>query len=233
MQTIKDKRMTEKIRHVAVIPAREGSVGFPKKNQKFFDITADFLNHLLWFDEIIVTSNDRVILDKAKIRKYTPYRRSESLSGPDISIKSVMEDLVKSLKIQDNVIIWLFYLPIPYKNYSDFDHAKHLIETLQFKSLCSFVPAKSHPFNTWKYDQKNKKINQFIKNDIYRRQDLPLAWMHHHYLCCFRVKELKNLNNELLNSKTYPIFLSKKHSENLVEIDTYEDLEKWQEANSK
>ena len=47
-----------------------------------------------------------------------------------------------------------------------------------------------------------------IKNDIYRRQALPSAWTHHHYVCCFKVSEIDKFNNELLNSETYPIFLT-------------------------
>jgi CMP-N-acetylneuraminic acid synthetase len=223
--------MTKNLKHIAVIPARAGSIGLPKKNQILFDNTIEFLKDLSWLDEIIVNSNDNVVLDKAKKRKYTIYERSEVLSGPNISIKSVFIDLTNSLKIKENVILWLFYLPILYKNYSDFEKAKTIIENPEVNSLCTFVPAKTHPLNTWQYDEKNKKILQYIENDIYRRQDLPPAWMHYHYVCCFKVNELKNLNNELLNSKTYPIFLSKEYAKNLIEIDTPDDLKRWKEAN--
>lgn len=223
--------MNKNLKHIAVIPARAGSIGLPKKNQILFDNTIEFLDDLSWLDEIIVNSNDNIVLDKAKKRKYTIYERSEVLSGPNISIKSVFIDLADSLKIKDNVIIWLFYLPILYKNYSDFEKAKIIIENPEVNSLCTFVPAKTHPLNTWQYDEKNKKILQYIENDIYRRQDLPPAWMHYHYVCCFKVNELKNLNNELLNSKTYPIFLSKEYAKNLIEIDTPDDLKRWKEAN--
>lgn len=223
--------MTKNLKHIAVIPARAGSIGLPKKNQILFDNTIEFLKDLSWLDEIIVNSNDKVVLDKAKKRKHTIYERSEVLSGPNISIKSVFIDLTNSLKIKDNVILWLFYLPILYKNYSDFEKAKIIIENPEVNSLCTFVPAKTHPLNTWQYDEKNKKILQYIENDIYRRQDLPPAWMHYHYVCCFKVNELKNLNNELLNSKTYPIFLSKEYAKNLIEIDTPDDLKRWKEAN--
>ena len=65
--------MTKKLKHIAVIPARAGSVGFPKKNQIFFDNTADFLKDLSWLDEVIVTSDDTAVLDKAKRRKYNQY----------------------------------------------------------------------------------------------------------------------------------------------------------------
>ena len=115
----------------------------------------------------------------------------------------------------------------------DFQNAKKIIEKNSIKSLCSFVPSKTHPFNTWVYDKKNRKINQFIKNDIFRRQDLPPAWMHYHYICCFKASEIDKLNNELINSETYPIFLSEEYSKNLVEIDTLEDLERWSQVNNK
>ena len=225
--------MSYKYKHIGVIPARAGSVGFPKKNQIFFDNTADFLEDLLWLDEVVVTSNDKVVLDKAKKKKYKVHERSEILSDSNVSIKSVFNDLINSLKIEDDVILWLFYLPVLYKNFSDFEKAKIMIEKPKISSLCTFVAAKTHPLNTWQYDSKNKEISQYIKNDIYRRQDLSPAWMHYHYVCCFKAKELKNLNNELLNSKTYPVFLSDNCAKNLIEIDTPEDFEKWKEINSK
>ena len=223
--------MSKKFKHIGVIPARAGSIGFPKKNQIFFDNTADFLKDLSWLDEVIVTSDDIVVLDKAKRKKYTVYERSDVLSSSDISIKSVFKDLINSLKIQNDVILWLFYLPILYKNHSDFEQAKTIIEKSEIRSLCTFVPAKTHPLNTWQYDQKNKKLSQYIENDIYRRQDLPFAWMHYHYVCCFKAKELNHLNSELLSSETYPIFLSDDYAKNLIEIDMPEDFEKWKKVN--
>lgn len=225
--------MNSKKKHIAVIPARAGSIGLPKKNQILFENTAEFLKDLSWFDEVIVNSNDVVVLDKARRRNYTTYERSEALSCSNISIKSVFQDLINSLNIKDDVILWLFYLPVLYKNYYDFEKAKDIIEKPETRSLCTFVPAKTHPLNTWKYDLKNRKILQYIENDIFRRQDLPPAWMHYHYICCFKAKELNYLNSELLNSKTYPIFLSKNHAENLIEIDAPEDLEKWKKVNVK
>jgi len=67
--------MPKKSKHIAVIPARARSVGFPKKNQIFFDNTANFIEDLFWFDEVIVTSNDKVVLDKARKRKFSKDQR--------------------------------------------------------------------------------------------------------------------------------------------------------------
>jgi hypothetical protein len=51
-------------------------------------------------------------------------------------------------------------------------------------------------------------------------------------VCCFKAKELEYLNSELLNSKTYPFFLSKEYAKNIIEIDTPEDFEEWKEVNN-
>ena len=63
------------------------------------------------------------------------------MSGSDISIKLVFKDLIDKLNFKENYILWLFYLPIVYKNLIDFQNAKK-IEKNSVKSLCSFVPSK-------------------------------------------------------------------------------------------
>ena len=125
------------------------------------------------------------------------------------------------------------FLPLLYKNKNDFDECKKIIEQKNIYSLCTFIKVKSHPFNCWKYDEKNKELSKYINNDVFRRQDLPPAWEHYHYVCCFKAGEIKKLNSELINSKTYPVFLDKDLTEKLVEIDTPEDYEKWKKLKIK
>ena len=72
----------------------------------------------------MVNSNDSIVLDKARSRNYTIYDRPEILSGPEISIKSVFTDLINSKNLKKNEIIWLFYLPILFKNAQDFKKPK-------------------------------------------------------------------------------------------------------------
>ena len=68
---------------------------------------------------------------------------------------------------------------------------------------------------------------QFIKNDFFRRQDLPKTYIHYHYLCAFKVKYLNQLNSELICNKTIPIILTDKTSSKLIEIDTKQDYNFW------
>jgi hypothetical protein len=62
---------------------------------------------------------------------------------------------------------------------------------------------------------------------------MPPAWEHYHYVCCFKGDELSKLNQELINSKTIPLFLDDQTASNLVEVDTPEDLELWKQKMAK
>jgi len=213
--------------HVATIPARMGSEGFKFKNRKFFDLTADFLDKTDWFDRVVVSTDDPVVKELVQNRSYEVHHRPKELAGPAISIKQVFSDVIVKMGIQDDDVLWLFYLPVLFKRMEDFVLAKKVIEGKKHLSLCTFIPVKTHPFNCWRYDDQKGILNQYIENDIFRRQDLPFAWAHYHYVCCFYAKELNHLNSEIINENTYPIFLNKETRDQLIEIDTPEDYEKW------
>ena len=53
-------------RHIGIIPARKNSKGVPKKNRYLFDYLGTFLTKHGLFDQIIVTSDDPVLLEKAR-----------------------------------------------------------------------------------------------------------------------------------------------------------------------
>ena len=219
--------------HIAVIPARMGSKGFKFKNRKFFSYTVDFLEKISWMQRVIISTDDPEIEETAKKEGYEIHKRPEHLAGPAVSIRSVFESVIKDMDVKKDDVLWLIFLPLLYKNKDDFDECKKIIEQKNVNSLCTFITVKSHPFNCWKYDEKNKELSKYIDNDVFRRQDLPPAWEHYHYVCCFKAGEIKNLNSELINSKTFPVFLKKNITEKLVEIDTPEDYEKWKKLKIK
>lgn len=212
-------------RHVAVIPARAGSVGLPGKNRMFFDTTADFVEQAGWFDRVIVSTDDPVVADKARERGYDLRERPAELAGPAVSIKAVFADLIPAMGVDGDDMLWLFYLPVLHKNPVDFEHARHVAEKPGTDSVMSFIPAKTHPFSCWKWE--DGRLEQYIANDLFRRQDMPAAWMTYHYTCCFRAGALDTLNSELVGPTTAPIFLNEETARNLIEVDTPEDLERW------
>lgn len=212
--------------HIAFIPARKGSKGFPFKNRLLFDATADFIDREGWFKQVIVSTDDEIIQLSAQVRNYSIHHRSEELSGDAASIKSVLSVVIDEMKIPDEALIWLFYLTIVYKSSDDFSTAKQIMEANYEKNLCSFVPVLTHPYNCWWCDEKDKIIKQYIPNNNFRRQDLPPAWMHHHYICCFKAGIIETLNNELIGEKTIPFFLSEEKAERVIEIDSLSDYER-------
>jgi CMP-N-acetylneuraminic acid synthetase len=216
------------MKHFAVIPARAGSVGLPGKNRMFFANTADFLESVPWFDERVVSTDDTVVRKMALDRKFRVIDRPADLAGPDVSIKPVLEHVVESLKLPDDAVLWLFYLPVLHKDREDFEIARREIEQTSIGSLCTFVPAKTHPYDCWSYNEGQGELQKFLQNDVFRRQDKPTAWAHYHYVCCLRVGVLPCLNNELIAPNTHPQFLDAETAEKLVEIDTPGDLERWQ-----
>lgn len=220
-------------RHIAVIPARLGSVGLPGKNRLFFDATADFIAAQGWFARTVVSTDDPAVREKALARRFDVRDRPADLAGPAVSIKAVFADLIAAAAIADDDILWLFYLPVLYKNAVDFARARAAAEEPGVRSVISFVPAKSHPYSCWRWDEHEKRLSQYVANDVFRRQDMPPAWMTYHYTCCFRADELPNLNSELVGPATRPIFLDAATAAGLIEVDTPEDLARWRAAQEK
>ena len=100
------------MKHLAFVPARKGSEGFKHKNRRFFDHTANFIDQLNWVDQVLVSSDDEDLISKAKERNYTAHIRSHELSGPAVSIKSVLENVIIEMGLSADDYVWLFYLPV-------------------------------------------------------------------------------------------------------------------------
>lgn len=219
--------MKRKFNHIAVIPARKDSKSLPFKNRFLFKYTAEFLQNTKLFDKVYVNSDDLHLKDLAKKYGFIFFKRQKNLANDTTCIKKVFTDMKIKLKFSSNTFIWLFYIPIVYKDLNDFKKSIELVEKKKLKSICGFKEVDTHPLNTW-YLKKNKPF-QFVKNNICRRQDLPIAYSHHHYICGFNIKYLHQLNNELIFKHTFPILINKKTSKNLIEVDTRVELKKFKE----
>lgn len=221
--------MKNKFEHIAVVPARKNSKSLPFKNRFLFKYTAEFLKKNKLFKKVFVNSDDLHMKVLAKKYGFNFFKREKTLAKNKTSIKEVFVDMNNRLKFSNKIFIWLFYIPIIYKNKIDFKKSINIVEKKNLKSICSFKKVETNPMNCW-YFKKNRPL-QFIKNNFYRRQDLPLAFSHHHYICGFNIKYLNKLNNELIFKNTFPIILNDKISRKLIEVDTPEDLRKFKKIN--
>ena len=213
--------------NIAIIPARKGSKGFPGKNILFFSMTEKFINKSGLFDRVIINTDDESLIEIAKDAQFETYSRPQYLAGNDISINSVFQDMVTHLKCNGEDYLWLFYIPLLYKNIDDFVKGKKIIDKLKPDSLSTFIPARTHPYNCWKYDKNLGVIQKYIDNQLFNRQDYEDAWENYHYVFAIKVNALEKSDNNLLSNKTEPMFLDNDTANKLVEIDTPEDLKKW------
>ncbi|MDC0469157.1 hypothetical protein OAN07_01760 [Candidatus Pelagibacter sp.] len=214
--------MINKFKHIAIIPARKNSKSLPFKNRFLFKFTAKFLKNNKLFNKVYVNSDDPYLKVLAKKYDFNFFKRQKKLAKDTTCIKEVLIDMNKKLKFSRNTFIWLFYIPIVYKNNNDFKKTIKLVEKNRLKSICTFKKAETHPMSCWYI--KKKKPYQFIENDLCRRQDFAEAYSHHHYICGFNIKYLKKLNNELIFKDTFPVLLHNNISRKLIEVDTPEDL---------
>ncbi len=217
--------MNKKYTHIAVVPGRKNSKSLPFKNRFLFKYTAKFLKNNKLFDDVYINSDDPYLEVLAKKYDFNFYKRKKKLAKDSTCIKEVFVDMNDKLKFSSKTFIWLFYIPLIYKNIIDFKKSIKLVESKKLKSVCAFIKAQTNPMSCW-HIKKNKPI-QFIKNNFCRRQDFPLAFEHHHYICGFNVKYLNKLNNELIFKNTFPIMLNDDTSRKLIEVDTPEILRKY------
>jgi len=221
--------MNAKYEHIAVIPARKNSKSLPFKNRFLFKHTAEFLKNNKLFSHVYVNSDDLYLKSLAKKYNFNFYKRKSKLAKDTTCIKEVFVDMINNLKFHQKTFIWLFYIPLVYKDFKDFKNSIKIVEKKKLNSICSFKKTKTHPMSCWFI--KNNKPFQFIKNDLCRRQDFVKAYSHHHYICGFSIKFIKKLNNELISKNTFPILLSDSISKKLIEVDTPKQFKEFKNFN--
>lgn len=204
--------------YTIVIPARKGSKGIPHKNRKLIDFTLNIIPNFLQEKTIIATDDEFIIKNYSH---YSIFERSPAVSGDKASTKSLlleMKDVIKS----ENVI--MLYLTYPERSFDHVLSAVKFYEKNGGKSLLCSKKTKISPF-LMMYSE-GIKGRQIIEHDLYRRQDYPDCFEISHFISIFKTKEIDKLNNNMYNKDTifYPI-------DDYIDIDTYKDLERFNEKN--
>lgn len=217
-------------RHIAVIPGRASSKGLPGKNRYLFGLTVDFIRAADFFDRVIVTSDDEVLLEMARSEGFETRRRPPELASEEASIKPTIEDIVAHASVEKTDYLWLIWIPLVYKDVDDFLMAKRILDDDGPPSLYSFIPAKSHPYYCYRVDEKSGRMKRFIDNDVYRRQDLPDAWKGCPYLCAIRADAVEGVKSNLFRDDAYPILLDQRQADQIVDVDEEKDFDTWEKT---
>ena len=212
--------MIMKDNYTILIPARKGSKGIPFKNRILFCDTAKIIPNSLKSDTYVST-NDDFIMDLCKVYDLNVHKRTEESSQDRATSKDFVLDFIK--KSKDYLIT--LYLTYPERTWDDVQRAISFFNEMVANSLLCKKKLKVSPY-LMMYDLGDGKGRQIIHHDLCRRQDYKPCFEISHFVSIIKKSELSKLNNNLYNEDTifYPIC-------DKIDIDTLQDLEKYNEKN--
>jgi CMP-N-acetylneuraminic acid synthetase len=203
-----------------LIPAREGSKGFPHKNRQLFNYTADAIP-VIAREKVYVTTDDPKIVELAKDKGFNVIMRPKELANDTASMKEVVAHAFSEMKVAEDELVAILYLTYPQRRWIDLTEAVAFYLMMEpampVSSLLCKKEVKSNPYLCmYDFGHRGKQI---INHDLYRRQDYPKCFELSHFMVLLRPKSIDNLNNNLYDSET--LFWE---IEDRVDVDHKKDL---------
>ncbi len=210
---------------IALIPARGGSKGIPKKNIKLFN-GEPLVNHSIKYakncnliDKIYVSTDDEEISLISSKAGASVIKRPINISGDNATTESAIKHTLKSLSKKPDIIV-LLQPTSPYRPKGSLQEALDKFIDNDYDSLLSISP--THRF-IWSIDKKNnlKASYDFLKRP--RRQDLKTSeinFIENGSLYIFKYESFLLSENRLGGKIGYVEF----DEEFSHEIDTYYDF---------
>ncbi|NQY23169.1 MAG: acylneuraminate cytidylyltransferase family protein [Campylobacteraceae bacterium] len=221
--------MTKKI--LAIIPARGGSKGLPRKNiidlagKPLIAWTIEASLNSKYISKTIVSSDDDEILNIS--RQYNsniikrPFELALDTTASAPVLKQVIEELKKEKKQFDYLI--LLQPTSPLRDVKNIDEAFDVFFKSEATALISVCEVDNKILKAFK-ENKDGFI-EGVSNNKYpfmRRQDLPNTYLSNGAIYIIKVEEFEK-NNNLFTDKTISFIMNEVQS---LDIDTYADLKK-------
>lgn len=204
-----------------LIPAREGSKGFPFKNRELFDYTAKIIPEEMR-KNVYVSTDDDVIKDKASLYNFNIIHRPGDLSTDESSLKDVMIHFRDVENIGDDEDIMLLFLTYPDRTWEDVTKIyNHYLEKNGTSLICC-EEVKEHPYLCF-YEKEEEKAELIVNHDLYRRQDYPKCFRHCMFFSCYKSSVIDKLHDLLFEENTIFYKLNKIK----LDVDYEEDYLKW------
>lgn len=169
---------------LAIIPARGGSKGVPRKNIRDFAgkpliaWTIEEAKKSKYIDRTIISSDDDEIIDVAK--KYggdAPFKRPAELARDDSPGIDAIIHAMEQFPQYD--LIMMLQVTSPLRRVEDIDGCiEHFMKYDQGSACVSISVAEQNPY--WMYFlDKTNKLNPILKTEdnLYQRQKLPVVYV--------------------------------------------------------
>ena len=223
--------MYKKKRLLAIIPARGGSKGIPRKNLRkikgnsLTSIALNFAKKQKIIDEIIVSTDSSQIANEAKkINLRVPFMRPKKLSGDKISAFKVLEHGLKEsekyFKKKFDYIV-MFEPTSPLRKSYEFKSAMNKIHKKKLDAVwtVSKIDSKFHPYKQLLIKKDLMKLFSPNGRNVFYRQSLEKTFIRNGAVYIFSAKCIKKYKN--IYGKKLGFVVSRATH---ISIDTLEDL---------
>ncbi len=212
---------------LAIIPARGGSKGLPRKN--ILDLNGlPVISHTIlaakqskYIDRVLVTSEDVEILDISQAAGAEIIERPVELaSDTATTIDTVVHAIKKSEKVYDYIVLLQPTSPLRVEKH--IDEAIELLKTKKADAVVSVCKMEHSPLWSNTLDS-SLSMNGFIKNSVYnkRRQDMEDYYRLNGAIYICNTSLLLHERRFILKKNTYAYKMSKRAS---VDIDNELDF---------
>jgi CMP-N,N'-diacetyllegionaminic acid synthase len=194
-----------------IIPARQGSKGFPFKNRKLLKYTLESIPDEK-LPQVWVTTDDPIISTASRDHGVNVIRRPDEFGSDTSSIRDVLVHAVKEIGAKSDELIIMLYLTYPERTWEEVESAIDFFltyyQTCLTDSMLCRKESKTNPYLCLQeYGVGGIFGKQIVQHDLYRRQDYPSCFEISHYISIFKAGALTKLNRNLYCDTTvfYPI----------------------------
>ena len=218
--------MTKKV--LAIIPARGGSKGLPRKNiiylagKPLIAWTIEASLDSKYITKTIVSSDSDEILEVAKRYGSEILKRPDELATDISSSEVVVKHTLESIKEKFDYVV-LLQPTSPLRDTNDIDSAFEKLFSLDATALISVCECDNKILKTFKENELG--YIEGISNNKYpfmRRQDLPKTYMSNGAIYIIKVDDFFK-NNSFFTDKTISFIMDEVKS---MDIDVRDDLNK-------
>lgn len=213
---------------IAIIPARGGSKGIPRKNlvnfsgKPLMQWSIDAALKSKYITDVVVSSDDDEILNLAQLNEEViVIKRPKELAQDNSKTAPVLTHVLESLKEVKFDYLILLQPTSPLRTAKDIDLAFEKLLNSEATSLISVCELEHHPFKSFKVDEKGY-LQGVINNDypFYPRQSLPKAYRANGAIYIIKVNNFIKDKRLLTNKATY----FEMSIDASLDIDTIKDL---------
>lgn len=222
--------MIEEHQVTALIPARGGSKGVPRKNMRSLGgkpLVAwpiDIAKEVSAIDRIVVSTDDENIAACAEEHAAEVEWRPKKLATDDALVIDAIRhhlDLWKQRGTEVSILV-LLEPTCPFRSVGDVERSLNMLVQANCDSVATFCEAEVNPWRTWRVNEEGK-VETFVEEaDPWSpRQELPEAHQLNGAVYAFFAERLPRKHKGILFGQLKGITMPKERS---IDIDTEIDL---------